>query len=37
MGRPSVLEARTRRDGGQISAWIGGHSVLVADGFINVE
>jgi trans-2,3-dihydro-3-hydroxyanthranilate isomerase len=37
MGRPSVLEARTRREGGQIGTWIGGHSVLFAEGFMHVE
>jgi len=37
MGRPSVLEARTRRDGGEIKTWVGGHSVLVADGKVFVN
>jgi trans-2,3-dihydro-3-hydroxyanthranilate isomerase len=37
MGRPSVLQARTSRKGETISAWIGGHSVLVADGFIELD
>lgn len=37
MGRPSLLEARTRREGNVIKAWIAGHSVLVGEGFINVD
>lgn len=32
MGRPSVLEARTRRDDNGTGTWIGGYSVLVSDG-----
>ena len=38
MGRPSVLEARTeKRDGAVVSAWIGGASVLVSEGSIEVD
>ena len=37
MGRPSVLQARTQRSGDAIRTWIGGHSVLVADGYIFVD
>ena len=37
MGRPSVLEARTeKRDGEVVNVWIGGDSVLVSEGFIEV-
>jgi len=36
MGRPSLLQARTRREGGSIRTWIGGHCVLVAEGHIVV-
>jgi trans-2,3-dihydro-3-hydroxyanthranilate isomerase len=37
MGRPSVLDARTRKVGGQVTGvWIGGGSVLVSDGTIEV-
>jgi trans-2,3-dihydro-3-hydroxyanthranilate isomerase len=37
MGRPSVLEARTeKRDGEVVSVWIGGESVLVSEGLIQV-
>ena len=37
MGRPSVLEARTeKRDGEVVSVWIGGESVLVSEGLIEV-
>ena len=37
MGRPSVLEARTeKRDGAVVSVWIGGDSVLVSEGLIEV-
>jgi trans-2,3-dihydro-3-hydroxyanthranilate isomerase len=37
MGRPSVLEARTeKRDGEVVKVWIGGESVLVSEGFIEV-
>ena len=37
MGRPSVLEARTeKRDGEVVSVWIGGESVMVAEGLIEV-
>ncbi|MEM7352808.1 MAG: PhzF family phenazine biosynthesis protein [Acidobacteriota bacterium] len=34
MGRPSVLEARTEKRGGEIRTWIGGRSVLVSEGWI---
>jgi len=34
MGRPSLLKARTHRAGNNIRTWIGGHSVLVAEGHI---
>ena len=38
MGRPSVLEARTeKRDGAVADVWIGGESVLVSEGTIEVE
>ena len=37
MGRPSILEARTRREDDAIRVWIGGHGVLVAEGSIEVE
>jgi len=37
MGRPSVLTARAEKRGGIVTgAWIGGDSVLVSDGFIEV-
>ena len=37
MGRPSVLEARTeKRDGAVVNVWIGGESVLVSEGLIEV-
>ena len=37
MGRPSVLEARTeKRDGEVVNVWIGGESVLVSEGLIEV-
>ncbi len=37
MGRPSVLEARTeKRDGTVVNVWIGGESVMVAEGWIEV-
>lgn len=37
MGRPSVLEARAEKRGGEVAgAWIGGESVLVAEGSIEV-
>ena len=35
MGRPSVLQARTARDGDSITTWIGGHSVAVAEGMLD--
>jgi trans-2,3-dihydro-3-hydroxyanthranilate isomerase len=38
MGRPSVLEARTeKRDGTVVNVWIGGASVLVSEGMIEVD
>jgi trans-2,3-dihydro-3-hydroxyanthranilate isomerase len=38
MGRPSVLEARAeKRDGEVVGTWIGGASVLVSEGFIEVD
>ena len=37
MGRPSLLEARTRRDGDAIRSLIAGYSVLVAEGTIDVD
>ena len=37
MGRPSVLEARTeKRDGVVVNVWIGGESVMVSEGLIEV-
>jgi trans-2,3-dihydro-3-hydroxyanthranilate isomerase len=37
MGRPSVLEARAeKRDGEVVHVWIGGESVMVAEGLIEV-
>lgn len=36
MGRPSLLEARTHREANAIASWIGGYSVLVADGMLDV-
>jgi len=37
MGRPSVLEARTeKKDGEVVDVWIGGESVMVAEGFIEL-
>jgi predicted PhzF superfamily epimerase YddE/YHI9 len=37
MGRPSVLEARAEKNGGRIvGAWVGGASVLVSEGWIEV-
>ncbi len=37
MGRPSVLEARVQRVGGEVTGvWIGGGSVLVSEGTIEV-
>ena len=37
MGRPSVLEARAeKRDGDVVGTWIGGASVLVSEGLIEV-
>jgi trans-2,3-dihydro-3-hydroxyanthranilate isomerase len=38
MGRPSTLEARTWKTAGEVvDAWIGGYSVLVSEGFIEVD
>ncbi|MEA2561752.1 MAG: trans-2,3-dihydro-3-hydroxyanthranilate isomerase [Acidobacteriota bacterium] len=38
MGRPSVLEARAeKRDGAVVGVWIGGASVLVSEGLIEVD
>jgi trans-2,3-dihydro-3-hydroxyanthranilate isomerase len=37
MGRPSILEARACREEGTIKVWIGGYSVLVAEGSIDVD
>lgn len=38
MGRPSVLEARAEKRGGAVEGiWIGGASVLVSEGFIEVD
>jgi trans-2,3-dihydro-3-hydroxyanthranilate isomerase len=38
MGRPSLLEARTeKKDGEVVGAWIGGASVLVSEGQIEVD
>ena len=37
MGRPSVLEARTEKRAGEVvNVWIGGESVLVSEGLIEV-
>jgi trans-2,3-dihydro-3-hydroxyanthranilate isomerase len=37
MGRPSVLEARTEKHGGEVvGVWIGGTSVMVSEGWIEV-
>jgi trans-2,3-dihydro-3-hydroxyanthranilate isomerase len=37
MGRPSVLDARAEKQGGKVvGAWIGGASVLVSEGMIEV-
>lgn len=38
MGRPSVLEARTeKREGTVVNIWVGGASVLVSEGSIEVD
>src|SRR5262245_8130167 len=38
MGRPSVLEARAEKNGGiVVGTWVGGASVLVSDGFIEID
>ncbi len=37
MGRPSLLAARTRRDGDDVTVWIGGHSVLVGEGSLVLD
>jgi trans-2,3-dihydro-3-hydroxyanthranilate isomerase len=37
MGRPSVLEARAEKRGGEVvGTWIGGASVLVSEGWIEI-
>ena len=37
MGRPSVLEARTEKSEGEVvNVWIGGESVMVSEGLIEV-
>jgi trans-2,3-dihydro-3-hydroxyanthranilate isomerase len=37
MGRPSLLEARARKEGGQVTGvWIGGTCVMVSEGWITV-
>ena len=37
MGRPSVLEARSEKKDGEVAnVWIGGESVLVSEGLIEV-
>jgi len=37
MGRPSVLEARTEKRRGEVTGvWVGGESVMVSEGFIQV-
>ena len=38
MGRPSVLEARTdKQDGRVVTVWIGGESVAVTEGFLEIS
>ena len=37
MGRPSDLRARTKREGDRVRTWIGGNSVLVARGTLDIE
>jgi trans-2,3-dihydro-3-hydroxyanthranilate isomerase len=37
MGRPSTMDARSRRDMGIVTAWIGGHCVLIGEGTIVVD
>ena len=38
MGRPSVLDARAEKSGGVVTGtWVGGTSVMVSDGFIEVD
>jgi trans-2,3-dihydro-3-hydroxyanthranilate isomerase len=37
MGRPSTLHACTRREGAAMTTSIGGHCVLVAEGFMEVD
>ena len=37
MGRPSVLEARTSRDGDRIRTWIGGNCVSIAEGQLWID
>ncbi|MEJ2602838.1 MAG: PhzF family phenazine biosynthesis protein [Gammaproteobacteria bacterium] len=38
MGRPSVLEARAEKRGGEVTGcWIGGESVMFADGWLEID
>ena len=38
MGRPSILSARTRKESGTVTGvWIGGHCVMVSEGWIEVD
>ncbi|MCG8427287.1 MAG: PhzF family phenazine biosynthesis protein [Chromatiales bacterium] len=38
MGRPSILEARTEKENGSVTGiWIGGSSVMVSEGYIEVD
>jgi len=38
MGRPSQLEARTKKENGEVSSiWIGGYSVMVASGVFSLD
>ena len=38
MGRPSVLEARARKSAGAVTdSWIGGHSVMFAEGWLEID
>jgi trans-2,3-dihydro-3-hydroxyanthranilate isomerase len=37
MGRASTMEARTHREAGVVTAWIGGHCVLVGEGSLVVD
>jgi predicted PhzF superfamily epimerase YddE/YHI9 len=37
MGRPSLLDVRGEKEAGKVNAtWVGGSSVMVAEGFIEV-